>query len=154
MGGTLTCSFGTPELKENNRYTLASVVFGTAPTVPTSALGGIGAGVETGVHLAHSGADALVESWFTSAPVRSGGKGPLVYAEDGEYLFCAARIPKQPVYQDIVYLLYTSAFELIARLGYDRIFRMWNFVGQITGTNSEEQLLDDYLSGDRRRAQQ
>ncbi|GAA3873039.1 pteridine-dependent deoxygenase [Saccharothrix violaceirubra] len=75
---------------------------------------------------------------FTSErPVRTGVDGRLVYAEDGERLFCAARIDRRGVYRDTVRIAYDSAFELITRLGYPQVLRMWNLVGGIIDDNAD-----------------
>lgn len=84
-----------------------------------------------------AGADPFAEVWYTDRPVRSGSLGNLVYAEDGEYLFCAARVGERGVYRDAVRATYGEAFKLISRLGYATIFRMWNLVGHITRANAE-----------------
>jgi chorismate lyase / 3-hydroxybenzoate synthase len=132
LSGDLACVFGAGPV---GRDRLARVVFETEPSGPITAVGS--GGVGTCVSMVRTDGDSFVESWLTARPVRSGRDGALVYAEDGEYLFCAARISELPVYRDAVHRLYSSAFALITRLGYERIFRMWNLVGRITAANAE-----------------
>lgn len=84
------------------------------------------------LHMVPTAADAFLETWSTPCAVSTGAEEGLVYACDGEYLFCAARIGPQGVYRDAVRETYRRAIELAHRLGYPEIFWMWNMVGGIT----------------------
>ncbi|WP_202550907.1 FkbO/Hyg5 family chorismatase [Streptomyces sp. SID8352] len=77
------------------------------------------------------------ETWSAGGAVRSGRVGNLVYAHDGERLFCAAHIPASPTYHESTEAIYRAVFELTGRLRYPRVFRMWNFIGGINDDNSE-----------------
>lgn len=77
-------------------------------------------------------APARVEVWRTGRPVVSGGRDGLVHSADGHYLFCAARIPHDDGYAAAVERTYLTAIDLIGRLGYPEVARMWNIVGGIT----------------------
>ncbi|NUT47565.1 MAG: reactive intermediate/imine deaminase, partial [Saccharothrix sp.] len=95
-------------------------------------------GVPTlGVPMVRAGDEPFAEVWTTDRPVRSGAVGDLVYAEDGEHLFCAVRIEERGVYRDVVRETYEAAFDLITGLGYPEIVRMWNLVGRIVDDNVE-----------------
>ncbi|MCX4660593.1 FkbO/Hyg5 family chorismatase [Streptomyces uncialis] len=89
------------------------------------------------VHMAGDNTEPFTEIWVTDRPVRAGVEGSLVYAEDGDHIFCAVRIDERGVYQNAVQSAYEQAFALLSRLGYTELFRMWNLVGAITGDNAE-----------------
>ncbi|MGX2994997.1 FkbO/Hyg5 family chorismatase [Streptomyces sp. JNUCC 64] len=89
------------------------------------------------VHMAGRETDPFTEVWVTDRPVRSGVEGSLVYAEDGEHIFCAIRIDGRGVYEDAVHAAYAQSFALLKRLGYTELFRMWNLVGGITDDNAQ-----------------
>ncbi|GII65687.1 pteridine-dependent deoxygenase like protein [Sphaerisporangium krabiense] len=100
------------------------------------------------VHMAGPGTDPFTEVWVTDRPVRAGARGDLLYAEDGEHIFCATRVPARDVYRDAVHEAYHEAFALIAGLGYTRPFRMWNLVGSITGGNADDmEIYQDFCVG-------
>ncbi|MGW1777313.1 FkbO/Hyg5 family chorismatase [Streptomyces sp. NPDC002104] len=90
-----------------------------------------------GTCLAAPGLPEFTEVWTTLREVRPGREGALVYAEDGEYLFCATRVEEQGTYRDAVHATYDAALGLAHRLGYGELVRMWNFVGAVTGHNAE-----------------
>ncbi|MBW4718114.1 FkbO/Hyg5 family chorismatase [Saccharothrix obliqua] len=95
-------------------------------------------GVPTfGVPMVAPGDEPFTEVWSTDRDVRSGAAGPLVYAEDGEHLFCAVRVDRRGVYRDVIRETYDAAFELITGLGYPELLRMWNLVGGIVDDNAE-----------------
>ncbi|MEV8442052.1 FkbO/Hyg5 family chorismatase [Actinosynnema sp. NPDC051121] len=101
-----------------------------------------------GVHMTAPDDEPFDEVWRTDLPVRAGSAGDLVYAEDGEHLFCAVRVDERGVYRDAVREAYRAAFDLITRLNYPRLFRMWNLVGGIIDPNEEgEEIYRDFCVG-------
>ncbi|MFG2836355.1 FkbO/Hyg5 family chorismatase [Streptomyces zaomyceticus] len=115
------------------RHILGRVVFGEASTAPAVRDGA----PELGLHMASPGFDHFTETWTTDAPAQSGEHRGLVYAHDGEYLFCAGRIPESGTYRQQTREAYEAAFELMDRLDYRHVFRMWNFIGGINEDNAE-----------------
>lgn len=87
--------------------------------------------------LAAPGLPEFTEVWTTRREARPGREGSLVYAEDGDHLFCATRVEEQPTYRDAVHAAYDAALGLAHRLGYGELVRMWNFVGAVTGRSAE-----------------
>jgi len=83
------------------------------------------------------GAGSFAETWFTDRPVSAGSVDDLVFAEDGEYLFCVFRVGPRATYQESIRKAYESAFGLACEKGYTTIVRMWNLVGNITGKNAD-----------------
>ncbi|MFF1508317.1 FkbO/Hyg5 family chorismatase [Streptomyces sp. NPDC058326] len=115
------------------RHVLGRVVFGEATAAPT-----VRDGVpEIGLHMASPGFDSFTEVWSTDAPAETGEHRGLVYAHDGEYLFCAGVIPEGATYREPTREAYEAAFEVMDRLDYRHVFRMWNFIGGINSDNSE-----------------
>jgi chorismatase len=92
---------------------------------------------ELTVHAVADPADAFTEVWHTDRPVERGTLNGVVHAHDGENLFCAARIDSSNDCAEAVRAAYLTALGLTRTLDYQRIFRMWNFVENINGTNSE-----------------
>jgi FkbO/Hyg5 family chorismatase len=79
----------------------------------------------------------FTESWRGKADGDCGRSGGLVHAHDGEFLFCAGLIPAAARYADATRAAYLDVFELIARLGFPKIFRIWNFIGDINADNAD-----------------
>jgi chorismate lyase / 3-hydroxybenzoate synthase len=73
-----------------------------------------------------------VEVWRTGHDVVSGYHDGLAYAHDGHYLFCGGRTVHDENYSTATENMYVAAFDLIERLGYSEVARMWNVVGGIT----------------------
>lgn len=73
-----------------------------------------------------------VEVWRTPREVFSGQDDGLVYAYDGRYLFCCARVRHDQDYAAATEKTYLRAFDLIDGMGYPGVARMWNIVGGIT----------------------
>jgi chorismate lyase / 3-hydroxybenzoate synthase len=92
---------------------------------------------ELTVHAVADSADAFTEVWHTDRPIERGTLNGVVHAHDGETLFCAARIDSSDDCTEAVRAAYLTALGLTRTLDYQRIFRMWNFVENINGTNSE-----------------
>lgn len=92
---------------------------------------------ELTVHAVTDPADAFTEVWHTDRPIERGTFDGVVHAHDGESLFCAARIDSSDDCAEAVRAAYLTALGLTRTLDYQRIFRMWNFVENINGTNSE-----------------
>jgi chorismate lyase/3-hydroxybenzoate synthase len=123
--------------------------FQTAPFDTSAALGAVTYGLhcrsphlghgfpELTVHAVADSADAFTEVWYTDRPVEYGTLDGAVHAHDGENLFCAARIDDANDCMEAVRAAYVTALGLTRTLGYQRIFRIWNFVENINGTNSE-----------------
>jgi chorismatase len=55
-----------------------------------------------------------------------------VYAYDGRYMFCGGRVGHDENYAIATENMYLRAFDLIERMGYPEVARMWNIVGGIT----------------------
>ncbi|MBG0831968.1 reactive intermediate/imine deaminase [Planomonospora sp. ID67723] len=89
-------------------------------------------------------ATGRVEVWRSSRDVVSGFHDELVYAHDGRYLFCGGRIRHDAAYAATTKNAYLRAFELLDRLGYPEIARVWNIVGGITGQAAEQVATDRY----------
>ncbi|MFB9891294.1 FkbO/Hyg5 family chorismatase [Planobispora takensis] len=85
-----------------------------------------------------------VEVWRTSRRVESGFHDGLAYAYDGRYLFCSGRIRHTADYAAATRDAYVRAFELLDRLGYPEVARVWNIVGGITGQVATEGPADRY----------
>lgn len=77
-------------------------------------------------------ANERVEVWRTGRDVVSGHHDDLVYAYDGHYLFCGGRTRHDENYAVATENMYLQAFDLIERMGYPEVARMWNIVGGIT----------------------
>jgi hypothetical protein len=110
---------------------LANVRFGThsgEPTVPDGA-------VEFPIHMTRHREHEFTETWAASGPVTTGKYEELVYAQDGERLFCAFHIPASDGYARQVEKAYGHIFEIIEELGFPELFRMWNYIGSINGSN-------------------
>jgi chorismate lyase / 3-hydroxybenzoate synthase len=100
------------------------------------------------IPMAAEGADSFTETWSTDRPVRTGTSGDLVFAEDGEYLFCGFRVEPRATYQEAVRAAYEAAFELAWTQGYTTIFRMWNLVGNIVDKNADGmEIYQDFCVG-------
>ncbi|WP_169922655.1 FkbO/Hyg5 family chorismatase [Streptomyces lushanensis] len=103
---------------------------------------------ELAVPMSSTGFDAFREVWTTTAEPVTGSRDGLVFADDGEHLFVAGTIAPRPVYAPTVRATYETAFSLVAERGCSHVFRMWNFVGDILGTNSEGlEVYQDFVSG-------
>jgi chorismatase len=96
-------------------------------------------------------AEGFTETWHVDGTVHGGGDQELLYAHDGEFLFCAGVIAPSPRYADATRALYLGAFDLVERLGYHTIFRIWNFIGGINADNADG--LENYRDFCRGRAE-
>ncbi|GAA2680066.1 pteridine-dependent deoxygenase [Nonomuraea recticatena] len=92
---------------------------------------------DMGVHLARDESALVTEVWETDAPPTSGMYRDLVYAHDGEYLFCAGQIPEGGSYREPVREAYDAAFDLISELGYPHVIRIWHFINDINRANAD-----------------
>jgi|HigsolmetaAR203D_1030402.scaffolds.fasta_scaffold01098_2 chorismatase len=89
----------------------------------------------------------FVEQW-TAGPAQASVSGDLVYAHDGEYLFCAAEIPASERCRNLTRETYLAAFELMDELGYPRLFRMWNYIPRINEDNADGlEIYRDFCAG-------
>lgn len=106
---------------------LGRISFATGPAFP----GLIDGAPRMTAHMA-SGIDLVAEEiWRTNLPVRSGVVGDAAFAEDGEYLFYAARLGPQRAYRARVCELYWTALRFAFEHGYTDLVRMWNLIGGI-----------------------
>jgi len=96
-------------------------------------------------------AEGFTEIWRVDGTVHEGGDEELLYAHDGEFLFCAGIIPPAPRYADATRELYLRAFDLVDCLGYPTLFRIWNFIGGINADNADG--LENYRDFCRGRAE-
>jgi|GEM_PF-4732561 len=107
---------------------LGRISFAIAPAAPDLVDGA----PHLSTHMA-SGIDLVAEEiWRTTLPVRSGVAGDAVFAEDGEYLFYAARLGAKRVSRERVRALYEAALRFAWERGYTDLVRMWNLIGGIT----------------------
>ncbi|WP_439660302.1 hypothetical protein ACSHWB_01615 [Lentzea sp. HUAS TT2] len=95
---------------------------------------------ELTVHLAQEGS-GFAEVWTTTRGVESGEHKAIAYAHDGEYLFCAGRIPPCDEHTYAGRLAFRAALELAGRLGYPHVFRMWNYLQDLSPRTYREFLL-------------
>ncbi|MFD4671235.1 hypothetical protein ACFWNN_15980 [Lentzea sp. NPDC058450] len=95
---------------------------------------------ELTVHLAdeHRG---FAEVWTSAHGVESGEHKAIAYAHDGEYLFCAGRIPPCDEHTYAGRLAFRAALELAGKLGYHHVFRMWNYLQDLSPRVYREFLL-------------
>ncbi|PWK86241.1 hypothetical protein C8D88_105284 [Lentzea atacamensis] len=95
---------------------------------------------ELTVHLADE-RSGFAEVWTSSRGVESGEHKAIAYAHDGEYLFCAGRIPPCDEYTYAGRLAFRAALELAGQLGYHHVFRMWNYLQDLNPQSYREFLL-------------
>lgn len=95
---------------------------------------------ELTVHLAGE-RDGFAEVWTSSRGVESGEHKAIAYAHDGEYLFCAGRIPPCDEHTYAARLAFRAALELAGKLGYHHVFRMWNYLQDLSPRIYREFLL-------------
>jgi chorismate lyase/3-hydroxybenzoate synthase len=95
---------------------------------------------ELTVHLADEGR-GFAEVWTSPHGVESGEHKAIVYAHDGEYLFCAGRIPPCDEHTYAGRLAFRAALELAGKLGYHHVFRMWNYLQDLNPQTYREFLL-------------
>lgn len=147
MENTTTVMENTTTVMENTKtcgHVLGMVNYGPAYNAPTSA-----EGVPLlSLQMVADETDSFIEVWRTANPPHVGCSGNLHYAHDGEYLFCAAEIPRSESYRDVTRTTYLAAFELIEQLGYPQIFRMWNFIPDINEDNLDGlEIYRDFCAG-------
>ena len=92
---------------------------------------------ELDVHMTDLREEGFAEVWTAGRRVDSGQRDGIVYADDGEYLFCAGRIPPGPRYTEATRDAYVNALDLMQSRGFTRCFRMWNFVNDINDRNAD-----------------
>ncbi|MEV3859534.1 FkbO/Hyg5 family chorismatase [Streptomyces sp. NPDC050095] len=126
------------------RHVLATVTYGDTTGL---ALGHHG-NPDLAVPMATTNGDPFREVWTVSGRPRWARRDDLAYAHDGQYLFIAGVLPEQDVYTPPVRALYEKAFALANHLDYGHVFRMWNFVGDIVGTNADGmEVYQDFVQG-------
>lgn len=86
---------------------------------------------ELTVHLADE-ETGFAEVWTSSRGVESGEHKAITYGHDGEYLFCAGRIPPCDEHTYAARLAFRAALELAGKLGYHHVFRMWNYLQDLS----------------------
>jgi chorismate lyase / 3-hydroxybenzoate synthase len=112
---------------------LARIVFGESSGRPC-----LDDGVPTlRLRMAGHVRDGFAEIWRSDAPVQSGAFNDLVFAHDGEFLFCAGFIASSDRYTEATRKAYGDAFALVRELNFPKIFRMWNFIPDINDENAE-----------------
>ncbi|MDX8053113.1 hypothetical protein SK571_27360 [Lentzea sp. BCCO 10_0798] len=95
---------------------------------------------ELTVHLAEEGL-GFAEVWTSAHGVESGEHKAIAYAHDGEHLFCAGRIPPCDEHTYAGRLAFRAALELAGGLGYHHVFRMWNYLQDLSPRTYREFLL-------------
>ncbi|GAB2842961.1 chorismate transformation enzyme, FkbO/Hyg5 family [Lentzea nigeriaca] len=83
----------------------------------------------------------FAEIWTSSRGVESGEHKAITYAHDGEYLFCAGRIPPCDEHTYAARLAFRAALEIAGKLGYHHVFRMWNYLQDLNPRMYREFLL-------------
>jgi len=96
---------------------------------------------ELTVHLAEDDRRGFAEVWTSSRGVESGEHKAITYGHDGEYLFCAGRIPPCDEHTYAARVAFRAALELAGKLGYHHVFRMWNYLQDLTPRTYREFLL-------------
>ncbi|WFB10961.1 FkbO/Hyg5 family chorismatase [Streptomyces sp. LX-29] len=143
----LRCDYIVPgQLPENQsgRFVLGEVTYGLEGSNPL-VLEGVPV---LPTHMAADETEVRTERWTVDQPVRTGTENGLVYGYTDDYLFCAGYIPGQDTYTDATRAAYTAVFELVERLGYPSIFRMWNLIGRINEPNAEGlEIYQDFCRG-------
>ncbi|WP_367128585.1 hypothetical protein [Saccharothrix sp. HUAS TT1] len=90
------------------------------------------------LHVVRPGGREVVEVWSTEGrPVRAGQHEGLLYAHDGELLFGAGWIGPSVHCGEAARRAYAAAFELVERLGYRTVFRVWNAVDGIAEVHAD-----------------
>ncbi|MFD4139754.1 MULTISPECIES: FkbO/Hyg5 family chorismatase [unclassified Streptomyces] len=129
---------------EDGRHILASVTFTGAASLTLTDHGN----PDLALPMAAEPGQEFREVWTVPGRPRWAIRDDLAYAHDGQYLFIAGLLPEQDVYTPPVRTLYEKAFALVNHLGYAHIFRMWNFVGDIIGSNAEGmEVYQDFVQG-------
>ncbi|MFB7667611.1 FkbO/Hyg5 family chorismatase [Kitasatospora sp. NPDC056138] len=129
---------------EQDRHVLATVTYGDTAGL-TRVLSGH---PDLTVPMTATGGDAFREVWTVAGRPRWVLREDNAYAHDGRHLFVAGLLPQQDIYTPPVRALYEKAFALVNHLDYGHIFRMWNFVGDILGTNTEGmEIYQDFVQG-------
>ncbi|MFS8095771.1 hypothetical protein LFM09_01410 [Lentzea alba] len=96
---------------------------------------------ELTVHLADDDRRGFAEVWTSTRGVESGEHKAITYGHDGEYLFCAGRIPPCDEHTYAGRLAFRAALELAGKLGYHHVFRMWNYLQDLNPQTYREFLL-------------
>ncbi|MFD1930992.1 FkbO/Hyg5 family chorismatase [Nonomuraea mangrovi] len=117
----------------SGRHVLGRVAFLDHHSAPAIHAGVAG----VGVHLAKDENDLVTEVWETDSPVTSGMYQDLAYAHDGDYLFCAGQVAGTGSYREPVRHAYRAAFDLIAKLDYPNVLRIWHFINDINRANAD-----------------
>ncbi|MEV5968478.1 FkbO/Hyg5 family chorismatase [Streptomyces sp. NPDC051921] len=130
---------------EPGRHVLATVTYGDTARLAFTDHGN----PDLTVPMAVTGTgEPFREVWTVDGSPRWALRDDLAYAHDGHHLFIAGLLPEQDVYTPPVRALYEKAFALASHLDYGHIFRMWNFVGDIVGTNAEGmEVYQDFVQG-------
>ncbi|MEU5435972.1 FkbO/Hyg5 family chorismatase [Streptomyces sp. NPDC020719] len=129
---------------EEGRHVLASVTFTTTASLALTEHGS----PDLAIPMAAEPGQEFREVWTVPGRPRWAIRDDLAYANDGQYLFIAGLLPEQDVYTPPVRNLYEKAFALVNHLGYAHIFRMWNFIGDIVGSNAEGmEVYQDFVQG-------
>jgi chorismate lyase / 3-hydroxybenzoate synthase len=87
------------------------------------------------LHMVADPADGFTEVWHTTSPVKSDELNGVVFAHDGEYLFCSGRVAPSTSYARPTRAAYLTALGVAEELGYTNLVRMWNFVNDINQSN-------------------
>jgi len=95
-------------------------------------------GTELTVRMGVAG-EALTETWVAGEPVCGGAYAGLTYTGCRDFVFCVGRIEEAGEYADATRRMYEDLFTLLARLGYKRLVRVWNYIGDINGRNARGQ---------------
>ena len=126
----LTCRFGDPGAVAHPLGVVRYTTAGAAPAIRDGR-------PVLDVHLVRDPAHAVTEVWSSGRPVTAEVRDGITTGHDGEYAFCAGRVPPAARYARGVRRAYLGAFGVLARLGYPHVFRMWNFVGRINEPNAD-----------------
>ncbi|MFC6087854.1 FkbO/Hyg5 family chorismatase [Saccharothrix sp. BKS2] len=89
------------------------------------------------LHMVRPGVPEVVEVWEATGPVTTGEHRGLHYAHDGEVLFGAVDLGPSAGCGGAARAAYLAAFDLVDRLGYPHLFRMWNVIEGITAPDAD-----------------
>lgn len=121
---------------------LGSLTYLTAPG-PRSGGAPTELTVEVGPH-----GESATETWTAGEPVLRGEYAGIRYAACREFVFCTGRIEEGGAYADATHRFYEDVFTLLARLGYPRLVRVWNYIGDINGATSQgQEIYRDFCVG-------
>lgn len=89
------------------------------------------------LNITGSTTEEFFEVWRTNKPVLSSSNDGVIYSHSEDVLFCTADIPNSGSVEEATLFTYLKCFSLMKELGFNNIFRMWNFIPNINAHNSD-----------------